>query len=197
MKAKLVVIDEKKTFVFSGKVEQDNTLNTDKPILPTELIQWYYKEGSSILTIANPDMNPVKVNATCDGHFECVHDLIIRMNPVTSKSTALSLGAFRSAVLDLSMLFDAEQLLVVICRFHLDEIPPTINVMSPIRIAMPFASSTPDNRTYELSIAISGPSIRLKQALISENGTRERNVTIDSSIAIPIPNSKDVFVEVS
>jgi hypothetical protein len=61
--------------------------------LPDDLITWYYSI-SSVLAALNPRLNQTTVNATCSGQFECLHDYIVRLNPITSGATAVSVNTF-------------------------------------------------------------------------------------------------------
>ena len=75
-----------------------------QPIIPSELVRWYYEGNNSlILASFNPLLNQTNVNQTCGDNFECIHDFIIRINPVTSGSTRILLADVENSIDALSM----------------------------------------------------------------------------------------------
>lgn len=76
----------------------DNTIvEITNPIMPTMLVDWYNTSGWSILSAANPILSWENVMNTCSNKSECVHDLIIRVNPITSAVTGQSLQSFQTS----------------------------------------------------------------------------------------------------
>jgi hypothetical protein len=51
------------------------------------LLSWY-NVNWPILTGLNPSLSPTILDETCSTNYECSHDYIIRINPVTSSQTA-------------------------------------------------------------------------------------------------------------
>ena len=68
-----------------------------KPIMPSGIVNWYYNNVSSILTSLNSRLSQTQVNQTCSSSIECVHDYIIRVNPIASGATASLLNSYREA----------------------------------------------------------------------------------------------------
>ncbi len=58
--------------------------------MPVALVNWYYNGASTILSGLNSLLNQTLVNQTCSSNFDCIHDYIIRINPVSSSATAQS-----------------------------------------------------------------------------------------------------------
>ena len=81
---------------YPGKVDR-NITDIANPIMPTELVDWYFTTGSGILGQANPALRLDNVMNTCSNQSECMHDLIVRVNPVTSAATGRSLQTFQAA----------------------------------------------------------------------------------------------------
>ena len=59
--------------------------------MPTSFLKWYYNNASVTLGKLNPFLNQSVVNDTCKSSFECIHDYLIQINPVSSKITAIGL----------------------------------------------------------------------------------------------------------
>ncbi|CAF1580921.1 unnamed protein product, partial [Adineta ricciae] len=159
---------------LSWRAPNDTTANITNPILPSTLVNWYYNNASSVLTTLNSRLNQSQVNQTCSSNFECVHDYIVRINPITSGATALLLDSYRDS------------------RAIFAETVPIINVSSTVQIPLPYNTQ---NRIYSLPISISGASSTL--VTTSENGTVQNNTFLGSSIDILIPSTADTYVDVS
>jgi len=94
----LEIRNEKIYFCSPGKVSTDTTANIANPILPTALVNWYNTNTvSSVLTGLNSNLNPTIANQICSTNFECLHDYIIRINPITSGATAASSNSFQQS----------------------------------------------------------------------------------------------------
>ncbi|CAF0869133.1 unnamed protein product [Adineta ricciae] len=159
---------------LSWRAPNDTTANITNPILPSTLVNWYYNNASSVLTTLNSHLSQSEVNQTCSSNFECVHDYIVRINPITSGATALLLDSYRDS------------------RATFAETVPTVNISSTVQIPLPYYTQ---NRTYSLPISISGASSTL--VTISRNGTIQNSAFQGSSIDILIPSTTDTYVDVS
>lgn len=93
-----------KRFV-SGRVPGDTTPNITRPIMPTQIFNWYNGSGSTLLTSLNPDLSPANVNTVCNSSFECVHDYLIRINRLTSGAVVNGLQVFEQAQIILGTVF--------------------------------------------------------------------------------------------
>jgi hypothetical protein len=65
--------------------------------MPTELVNWYYNNASSLLTSLNPFLSQTIVNQTCGSSFECIHDYLIRINSFTSAAASSELQTFQQS----------------------------------------------------------------------------------------------------
>ncbi|CAF2923310.1 unnamed protein product [Rotaria sp. Silwood2] len=150
-----------------------------KPIMPRSLVEWYYKNASNFLTSLNSRLNQSIVNQTCQDNFECIHDYLIRINSFTSEATASGVRLIKES------------------RTALAEIPPTIDLMLPIKIALPINNI---NRNYSFDInIIAGDRTPIKSAHVTIhpfNKTENINNTGLSSIIVPMPNNANSSVEV-
>ena len=93
-----------KRFV-SGRVSGDRTPNIPRPIMPTQIVNWYNQNGSTLLTSLNPDLSLTNVNTVCNSTFECVHDYLIRINRLTSGAVVSGLQVFEQAQIILGTVF--------------------------------------------------------------------------------------------
>ncbi|CAF4449644.1 unnamed protein product, partial [Adineta steineri] len=121
--------------------------------------------ASNTLANLKPRLSQTIVNGTCSSNFECIHDYLIEINPISSGATALLLNSNSYS------------------RTILAETPPTMNVSSPVDISLPYTST---NRTYLLPISTSGANS--VSVTISQNGTLQNSTFNGVSIGIPIPN---------
>ncbi len=84
-------------YILSGKVPSDTTPDITNPILPSELVNWYYYDSSSTLAGLNPSLSQTIVNQTCQTSFECLHDYIIRVNGMSSVATSSLLTSYQQS----------------------------------------------------------------------------------------------------
>jgi hypothetical protein len=82
-------------------VPSDTTPNIANPIMPSALINWYNNNSWPTLTSLNGNLDPTIVEETCSINFECRHDYIIRINPVSSAATAAASNLFQQSRLTL------------------------------------------------------------------------------------------------
>ncbi|CAF0850637.1 unnamed protein product [Rotaria sp. Silwood1] len=157
---------------LSWKVPSDTTPIMTNPIMPSYLVYTYYNESADTLASLNPRLSQSMIDQTCSTNFECRHDYIIRINPITSAATASSLNSFQQS------------------RTILAEIVPTINISSAIKIGIPYNDT---NRIYTLPITITGAKSTLVN--ISQNGTMSTTSFNNVSIMIPIPNDATSYVQ--
>ncbi|CAF3955011.1 unnamed protein product, partial [Adineta steineri] len=157
---------------LSWKVPSDTTADITRPIMPSAFVNWYYVNASNTLANLNPRLSQTIVNGTCSSNFECIHDYLIEINPISSSATALLLNSNSYS------------------RTILAETPPTMNVSSPVDISLPY---TTISRTYLLPISISG--VNSVSVTISQNGTLQNSTFNGVSIGIPIPNDTSSYVE--
>jgi hypothetical protein len=83
-----------KNIFFLGKVPNDTTPDMTNPIMPINFVNWYTTNSSGTLSGLNSKLSPNIVIQTCATNFECTHDYIIRINPITCAATASSLNSF-------------------------------------------------------------------------------------------------------
>ncbi|CAF3404455.1 unnamed protein product [Rotaria sp. Silwood1] len=157
---------------LSWKVPSDTTPIMTNPIMPSYLVYTYYNESADTLASLNPRLSQSMIDQTCSTNFECRHDYIIRINPITSAATASSLNSFQQS------------------RTILAETVPTINISSAIQIGIPYNDT---NRIYTLPITITGAKSTLVN--ISQNGTMSTTSFNNVSIMIPIPNDATSYVQ--
>jgi hypothetical protein len=86
-----------KKIILLGEISSDTIPDNMNPIMPTELINWYYNTASGILTSLNPLLSQSVVNQTCSTNLECIHDYIIRINSFTSGAAASELQTFQQS----------------------------------------------------------------------------------------------------
>lgn len=88
---------------FVGIADNTTQSTAVRAILPSELYRWYYTGNNSrILEDLNPILSQANVNGTCSNNLECIHDMIIRANPITSGSTRVLLGDVETKTIVLS-----------------------------------------------------------------------------------------------
>ncbi|CAF4415936.1 unnamed protein product, partial [Rotaria sp. Silwood2] len=158
---------------LSWKVPNDTTPNMINPIMPSNLVYMYYNAIADTLASLNPLLNQSLIDEICSENFECRHDYIIRINPITSGATASTLNLFQQS------------------RTILAEIVPTIDVSSPVQIPLPYHNT---NRFYILPITVTGGKSTL--VTISQNGTMTTSTFNNVSITIPVPNNTTSYVQV-
>ncbi|CAF4768318.1 unnamed protein product, partial [Rotaria sp. Silwood2] len=147
--------------------------------MPRSLVEWYYKNASYFLTSLNPRLNQSIVNQTCQHNFECIHDYLIRINSFTSQATASGVRLIKES------------------RTALAEIPPTIDLMLPIKITLPINNI---NRNYSFDInIIGGDRTPIKSTHVTIHPfNKTENIKNNglSSIIVPMPNNANSSVEV-
>lgn len=62
--------------------------------MPNQLITWFRGSAQSTLVQFNPSLNRASVESQCANVTECIHDYVIRLNDVASRSTGTSLTEF-------------------------------------------------------------------------------------------------------
>lgn len=178
-----------------GRLDNDNSSAAIVPILPYEMVRWYYN-NSAVLEALNPSLSQTILNRTCPDHFECIHDYIVRVNPFTSGSTALALDSIQVevAVLGRYTHFPSKYVTSWTNFIWTEDIPPTITVESPIRIP---ASQSNSRRNYSVPIIVSGTNTSTVVVTVFQNSTSGQNTSlVGSNIIIPVPTDSSSFVEV-
>ncbi|CAF3697466.1 unnamed protein product [Rotaria sordida] len=158
---------------LSWKLSTDTTPNMANPIMPSYLVYTYYNQYANTLASLNSLLNQSEIDRTCSTNFECRHDYIIRINPISSGITASSLNSF-------------QQIGIILA-----EIVPTISISPTIQIGIPYNDL---NRMYTLPITVTDAKSTL--VTISQNGSMTNSSFNGASIMIPIPNDSTSFVQV-
>ncbi|CAF1395353.1 unnamed protein product [Rotaria sordida] len=158
---------------LSWKLSTDTTPNMANPIMPSYLVYTYYNQYANTLASLNSLLNQSEIDRTCSTNFECRHDYIIRINPISSGITASSLNSF-------------QQIGIILA-----EIVPTISISPTIQIGIPYNDL---NRMYTLPITVADAKSTL--VTISQNGSMTNSSFNGASIMIPIPNNSTSFVQV-
>jgi len=149
-----------------------------RAIIPSDLLSWYYQGNNSVtLSALNPLLSQTNVNQTCSSNSECVHDYVIRVNPITSGSTKSLSNELDKSISVLS------------------ETQPTISVENPVKITSPINTL---NRIYSVPINITGA--RTSTITVTSNSTSLLNTTTNNvtigSFNLTVPNNGKDYLNV-